>query len=157
MKHIYTDLDGSYVVGYQAKFICNGDGIDIKIEIESLADINNNDWTSLWITTFEDENIKIGIGDRIGHESDVIFSFGDFDNNHNNLLSNTLIGSITSSQSQEAEWKFYDYSNSTTCDIDIVTEYNISTKQMNYIDKYSLSAMEDKHIPSYLWKNNYWL
>ena len=151
-------MDGSSVNGYQAKFICDSDGIDIKMEIEPLINIEVGDWVSIWITTFEMKdivNIKIGIGSLIGNEEDVIFSF-EYANNGYLDLSIQKSAWIGSSQSTTTQWIFYDYLNSSTCDMDIINQYNISTNKLNYKDEYKLKDMSDDiDIPSYLWKNKY--
>ena len=99
--------------------------IDIKMEIDALSALNlKEDWATFWITSYDNNNIKIGIGNMIGNENDILFSFKyeyiDF-----NLLYEPL-KYVWIDSPQETEWIFYDYSNSSLCNENLLNKYNIT-------------------------------
>ena len=53
------------------------------------------------------------------------------------------------------QWIFYDYSNSTICDTEVIKEYNISLDIFDYAVEYRLPEMGEIFVSRYLWINDY--
>eukprot|EP01083_Nonionella_stella_P043952 118559_1 len=157
-QYVYKTLEGKACFGYEAKFECDGGGVDTKLMIAALSGLKMNDWTSIWITSFANDNIKIGIGDAIGNEEDVVFAFEyEFDDDEYldyNVLYDSLqyiwIDSI-----HATHWIFYDYDTSSICDAPIIKQYNVSKHILTHNVDYTLPAMSETFVPKYLWNDHY--
>ena len=148
-------MDGqTFLFGYEAKFKCSGaGGVEVKLAIAPLANVEVGDWVSFWVTFHGNNNLQIGYGDSIGNEDDILFSY-DYDASVNlRVIMDTLkygwIDSIHASQ-----WIFYDYNNSAMCDAKVIKD-NITTNILDYHIKYGLGVMAETFIPRYLWLNHY--
>eukprot|EP01084_Bolivina_argentea_P250849 420480_1 len=125
------------------------------MEIPLLGNINVNDWIDVWITSIGNNNIQIGIGNVIGNENDVIFSY-DYNTNMSYANINLEYGWIGTSIPYSTNWIFYDYNDSNICDIEFIKQNNITKDLLNYVYKYELMEYENiQYVEKGLWNNMY--